>query len=54
MHTELGQGNAEKLEVGVTELQERVEVPLHFGITIPQVAQQAMSENGQNFFEGFW
>ena len=38
----------------IAELQERVEVPLQFGITIQQVAQQAMNENGQKIFEIFW
>ena len=46
--------NSEEVKVGIAELQERVEVPLQFGITIQQVAQQAMNENGQKIFEIFW
>ena len=42
------------VEVGITELQERVEVPLQVGISIQQVAQQAMNEHGQEMFEMFW
>ena len=38
----------------LAELQERVEVPLQFGIPIQQVAQQAMNENGQKIFEVCW
>ena len=40
--------------MGITELQERVEVPAQFGISIQQVAQLAMNENGQKIFEMFW
>ena len=29
-------------------------MPLQFGISIQQVAQQAMNEDGQNIFEVFW
>ena len=39
--------NSSDVRVGITELQERVEVPLHIGISIQQVAQLARSENGQ-------
>ena len=46
--------NRNDVKVGNTELQERVEVPLQFGISIQQVAQQAMNENGQKIFEIFW
>ena len=42
------------VKVGITELQERVEVPLQLGISIQQVAQQAVNENGQKIFEIFW
>ena len=42
------------MKVGITELQEGAEVLLQFGITIQQVAQQAMNENGQKSFEIFW
>ena len=40
--------------MGITELQERLEVPVQIGISIQQVAQQASSENGQKIFEVFW
>ena len=33
--------------MGITELQERVEVPAKIGISIKQVARQAMNEDGQ-------
>ena len=39
--------------MGITELQERVEVPVQIGISIQQVAQQARSGNGQKIFEVF-
>ena len=42
------------VKVGITALQEGGEVPLQIGITIQQVAQQAMNENGQKTFEIFW
>ena len=45
---------SEKVKVGITELQERVEVPVQIGISIQQVAQQATSQNGQKIFEVFW
>ena len=38
--------NCNDVKVGITELRERVEVPLQFGISIQQVAQQAMNEDG--------
>ena len=41
------------VKVGITELQERSEVPVQFGISIQQVAQQAMNENGPTNFEVF-
>ena len=40
--------NCNDVKVGITDLRERVEVPLQFGISIQQVAQQAMDEAGQN------
>ena len=40
--------------MAITELQERVELPAHIGISIQQVVQQAMNEDGQNIFEVFW
>ena len=39
--------NCNELKVGISVLQERVEVPLQFGLSIQQVAQQAMNEDGQ-------
>ena len=45
---------SEKLNVGVTELQERLEVLVQIVIYTQQVAQQARSENGQKIFEVFW
>ena len=46
--------NSDDVKVGITELQERVEVLLQLGISIQQVAQQAMNENGQKIFEICW
>ena len=46
--------NSDGVKVGITELQERLEVPVQIGISIQQVAQQARSENGQKMFEVFW
>ena len=34
--------------MGVTELQEQLEISVEAGISITQAAQQAMNENGQN------
>ena len=45
--------NSNDVKVGITELQERVEVPLQFGSSIQQVAQFVMSENGRKIFEVF-
>ena len=42
--------NADDVTVGITELQERVEVALQFGISIELVAQLARSESGQKDF----
>ena len=41
--------NGDGVKVGITELQERLEVPAQIGISIQQVAQQAMNENGRIF-----
>ena len=46
--------NCNHVKVGITELRERVEVSLQFGISTQQVAQQAMNEDGQKIFEVFW
>ena len=46
--------NCNDVKVGITELQERAEVPLQFGIYIQKVAQQAMNGDGQKMFEVFW
>ena len=46
--------NCNEVKVGITELQERVEVPGQIGISIQQVARQAMNEDGQKIFEVFW
>ena len=46
--------NCNEVNVGITELQERVEVPEQIGISIQQVAQQAMNEDGQHVFEVYW
>ena len=40
--------------MGITELQERLEVLVQIGISIQQVAKQARSENGQKIIEVFW
>ena len=39
--------NGDGVKVGITELQERLEVPAQIGISIQQVAQQAMNEDGR-------
>ena len=46
--------NSDDVKVGITEWQERSEVPVLIGISIQQVAQQGRSENGQEIFEVFW
>ena len=46
--------NSNDVKVGITALQERLEVPVQFGTSIEQVTQQARSENGQKIFEVFW
>ena len=45
--------NGDDVKVGITELQERLGVPVQIGISIQQVAQLARSENGQKIFEVF-
>ena len=45
--------NCNEVTVSITELQERAEVPAQIGISIQQVAQQAMNEDGQKI-EVFW
>ena len=47
-------GNSDDVKVAFTRLQERSEVPVQIGISIQQVSQQAMNENGQKIFEVFW
>ena len=42
--------NNEELKVGITELQEQLEVPAQIGITLKQVAQQARNENWSKGF----
>ena len=46
--------NCNEVKVGIAELQERVEVPAQICISVQQVAEQAMNEDGQNIFEVFW
>ena len=46
--------NSEHVRVGIAELQERLEVPVHTGISIQQVTQQARSENGHKILEVLW
>ena len=45
--------HTEDLKVGVTELQEQLEISDEAGVSIRQFAQQAMSVNGQKIFEIF-
>ena len=45
--------NSDDVKVVVTELQEHMEISEDVGISIRQVAQQAMKENGQKIFENF-
>ena len=46
--------NSEELKVGITELQEQLEVPVQIGITLPQVAHQTRNEWDPKDFENFW
>ena len=39
--------NCNEVKVGIIELQERVEVPEQSGVSMQQVARQAMNEDGQ-------
>ena len=41
--------NCNEVKVGITELQERVEVPAQIGISIQKVVQQAMNEDGPKY-----
>ena len=41
-------GDSDDVKVGVTELQEQLEISEEAGVSIRQVAQQAMNENGQD------
>ena len=45
--------NSDDVKVGITELQERLEISAKVGISVRQVAKQAMNENGQTNFEFF-
>ena len=45
--------NSDGVKVGITELQERLEVPVQICISIQQVAPLASSENDQKMFEVF-
>ena len=45
--------DSEDLKVGVTELQEQLGISEDAVISIKQIAQQAMNENGQKIFEMF-
>ena len=42
--------NSEESKVGVTELQEQLEVPVQMVITLQRVAQQARNERDQKVF----
>ena len=42
--------NSGELEVGISELQEQLEVPVQIGISFRQVAQQARTESDQKVF----
>ena len=46
--------NSEEVKVGITELQEQLEVLVQIGTTLQQGTQQARRENGQKMFEVFW
>ena len=45
--------NSDDVKVGITELQEQLEIFKEAGISIKQVAQQAMNDNGQQCFKMF-
>ena len=40
--------------MGISELEEQLETPEEAGVSIKQIAQQTMNENGQKMFEIFW
>ena len=42
--------NSDDVKVGITELRERLEMPVQIGVSIQQVAQQATSGKGQKIF----
>ena len=46
--------NGHDVKVGITELQGRLKISEKVRISVRQVAQQAMNENGQKVFEVFW
>ena len=46
--------NSDDVKVSITELQERLEVPVQICMSIQQVAQHAMNEDGQKIFEVLW
>ena len=46
--------NCNEVKVDITDLQARVEVLAQIGISIQQVARQAINEDGQTIFEVFW
>ena len=43
--------DSEDLKVGVTELQEQLRISEEAGISIKQVAQEAMNESGQKIYD---
>ena len=45
--------NSEELNVGITEVQEHLEVPVQMGITLQQVAQQARNNRNQKVLKSF-
>ena len=45
--------DSDDVKVGVTELQEQLELSEEGGTSIRQIAHQAMNENGQKIFEHF-
>ena len=44
------QETCEEVKVGITELQEQLEVPVQIGTTLQQVAQQAKKQLIKRFF----
>ena len=46
--------NGGEVKVGITELQEQLDVLEQIGTTLQQVAQQARNDIGQKVFEIFW